>query len=247
MANKSDSFLAVHAIFRASFDRFPAIRQTCLPTLRTPAMFGIHDLTLFVLSGLLLNLTPGPDSLLVITRSAAQGWLAGAAAALGIAAGTCLHILAAALGLSALLATSATAFTLVKLMGAAYLVWLGLGLLFRRPHTQAKPAGTSAVSLRRVFLQGFLSNALNPKVALFFLAFVPQFIAPDGPDQTLAFLILGGIFNLNSLLWCLLLAVATARASARLRPGEALGRWLHRAIGGLFIALGVKLSLAGRS
>lgn len=238
MANKSDSFLAVHAIFRASFDRFPAIRQTCLPALRTPAMFGIHDLTLFVLSGLLLNLTPGPDSLLVITRSAAQGWLAGAAAALGITA---------ALGLSALLATSATAFTLVKLMGAAYLVWLGLGLLFRRPHTQAKPAGTSAVSLRRVFLQGFLSNALNPKVALFFLAFVPQFIAPDGSDQTLAFLILGGIFNLNSLLWCLLLAVATARASARLRPGEALGRWLHRAIGGLFIALGVKLSLAGRS
>jgi RhtB (resistance to homoserine/threonine) family protein len=218
-------------------------------------MFGLQDLTLFILSGLLLNMAPGPDSVLIMTRSATQGWRAGSAAALGIAAGTCVHVLAAALGLSALLATSAWAFTLIKYLGAAYLIYLGLTLLLqRRAQPQTATTATTAtangnqsptpLSRRKIFTQGFLSNALNPKVALFFLAFVPQFIAPDAPNKALAFVVLGVIFNINSLLWCHVLALFTALASRRLRLSARLASGLNRGIGALFLAFGVKLALA---
>jgi RhtB (resistance to homoserine/threonine) family protein len=214
-------------------------------------MFGIQDLTLFILSGLLLNMAPGPDSVLIMTRSATQGWRAGSAAALGIAAGTCVHVLAAALGLSALLTTSAWAFTLIKYLGAAYLIYLGLTLLMRRTaQLQAATAAASGdskptpLSRRKIFTQGFLSNALNPKVALFFLAFVPQFIAPDAPNKALAFVVLGLIFNINSLLWCHALALFTALASRRLRLSARVTDRLNRGIGALFLAFGIKLALA---
>lgn len=224
-------------------------------------MLGTHDLGLFVLSGLLLNITPGPDSLLIMARGAAHGFRAGSAAALGIGAGTCVHVTAAALGLSALLSTSAAAFTVVKLLGAAYLVYLGLGLLFRRTRAPGDadvqapgdrlgdaPAGTAAAPRwSQIFGQGFLTNVLNPKVALFFLAFVPQFIAADAPSKALAFLFLGAIFNLNGMLWCHLLAWSAASAGARVRErawSAPLGRWLNRGIGALFLAFGVRLAAA---
>ncbi|MET3134865.1 threonine/homoserine/homoserine lactone efflux protein [Oxalobacteraceae bacterium GrIS 1.11] len=209
-------------------------------------MFGIHDLALFIVSGLLLNLMPGPDSLLIVARSASQGWRAGSAAALGIGSGTMVHVLAAAVGLSALLATSATAFTVVKWLGAAYIVYIGVKLL-RGARGQGQ--GAAAISLppqpyRRIFLQGFLSNVLNPKVAIFFLAFVPQFIAADAASKQLAFIVLGCIFNVNGMLWCHALAVFTALASARLQIKPRVSAWLNRVAGGLFIALGLKLALS---
>lgn len=214
---------------------------------------GIHDIPLFIVSGLLLNIAPGPDSILIMTRSATQGWRAGSAAALGIGAGTCVHVLAAALGLSALLAASSWAFTLVKWVGAAYLVWIGLQMLLARRRRGCEAASTSgeaaasvALPLRKIFVQGFLSNVLNPKVALFFLAFVPQFIAPDAPHKALAFIVLGAIFNFNGMLWCHFLALSTAFASARLRVGGALAQWLNRAIGALFLSFGLKLALSER-
>lgn len=209
-------------------------------------MFGIQDLALFVISGLLLNIAPGPDSLLIMTRSATQGWRAGCAAALGVGAGTFVHIFAAALGLSAVLATSSAAFTVVKLVGAAYLVWVGIGMLRSRaaPAPIEAAADAPALAYRKIFLQGFLTNALNPKVAIFFLAFVPQFIAPDAPNKALAFIVLGVIFNFNGMLWCNFLAVSTALASRRLRVGARMATWLNRAIGGVFVALGVKLALS---
>lgn len=212
-------------------------------------MSGIHDLTLFIVSGLLLNLMPGPDVLLVMTRSAAQGWRAGSAAALGIGSGVMLHVLAAAIGLSALLATSATAFTLVKWIGAAYIVYVGVKLLRQTSAAQAAaPLATPPkLGYRKIFLQGFLTNVLNPKVAIFFLAFVPQFISADAPSKALAFVILGGIFNVNSMLWCHFLAVSTAFASRRLKPAPRLTGWLNRVTGGLFIALGLKLALSKQS
>jgi len=212
-------------------------------------MFGTQDLALFVISGLLLNMAPGPDSLLIMTRSAAQGWRAGSVAALGVGSGTFVHILAAALGLSAVLATSATAFLVVKLLGAAYLLYVGVGLLLQRarPPITAEAEPTSPVMpLRRIYLQGFLTNALNPKVAMFFLAFVPQFIAPDAPNKALAFIALGCLFNFNSMLWCHALAVSTAMASRRIQASEALVRWLNRLIGALFVSFGIKLALADR-
>ncbi len=213
-------------------------------------MLGIHDLPLFIVSGLLLNIAPGPDSVLIMTRSATQGWRAGSAAALGIGAGTCVHVLAAALGLSALLAASSWAFTLVKWVGAAYLVYVGLQMLLARrsaPATATHEAAAPApLSHRQIFAQGFLTNVLNPKVALFFLAFVPQFIAPDAPHKALAFVVLGAIFNVNGMLWCHFLALSTALASQRLRVGGALAQWLNRAIGALFLSFGLKLALSDR-
>src|SRR5689334_14675954 len=136
-------------------------------------MLGIHDLWLFIISGLILNITPGPDTAYIVGRSAQFGWRGGAAAALGIAAGCLVHVLACAIGLSALLAASATAFTLVKWAGAAYLCYIGIGMLLMRESESA--ASSSApedrvTSLSKVFWRGALTNVLNPKVALFFLA-----------------------------------------------------------------------------
>ncbi len=209
-------------------------------------MFGTHDLALFIASGLLLNISPGPDSLLVVTRSAAQGWRAGSAAAFGIGAGIFVHIFAAALGLSAVLAASATAFTAVKYAGAAYLLYLGIGLLVGKPNRPAAARSMrspTAHSYRKIFVQGFLTNVLNPKVALFFLAFVPQFILPESTNKALAFIVLGCIFNFNGMLWCNLLAVATGFTRSRIRAGNALSRWIGRLVGALFVSFGVKLAL----
>ena len=208
-------------------------------------MLGIHDLPLFIISGLLLNIMPGPDSLLIMTRSATQGWRAGCAAALGIGSGTLVHILAAALGLSAVLATSATAFTVVKLIGAAYILTMAVGLLRSRKQTGDVAAPVlPALPYRTIFAQGFLTNVLNPKVAIFFLAFVPQFISADAPNKALAFIVLGCIFNVNGMLWCGALSLATAKASARIKLSPAVSLWLNRVTGGLFVWLGVKLALA---
>ena len=209
-------------------------------------MFGIHDLALFVVSGLLLNIMPGPDSLLIMARSSTQGWRAGVAAALGIGTGTMVHVLAAALGLSAILATSATAFTVVKYIGAAYILYMAVGLLRTRrgsTATEAPPAVTP-LPYRKIFAQGVLTNVLNPKVALFFLAFVPQFIEAASPTKTLAFIILGCIFNFNGMLWCCGLALFTAFASARIKLNQTVSLWLNRVTGGLFVWLGIKLALA---
>lgn len=207
------------------------------------SVLGVQNLGWFVVSGLLLNMTPGPDSILVMTRSAAQGWRAGSAAALGVGAGTLVHVLAAALGLSALIATSAAAFAVLKLVGAAYLVYLGCSFW------RARPAPTRAVTVppqphRAIFAQGFWSNALNPKVALFFMAFVPQFIDPQFEHKALSFLVLGGVFCVNSLLWSHLLALTSAAAGRRVALNATVKTWLERGIGALFVSFGVKLALA---
>jgi len=211
-------------------------------------MLGIHDLGLFIVSGLLLNIAPGPDSVLIMARSATQGWRAGSAAALGVGAGTIVHILAAALGLSALLATSATAFGIIKLLGAAYLLYVGAGMLLARgkPAAAAEAPPPTALSYRKIFAQGFWTNLLNPKVALFFLAFVPQFIAPAAEHKALAFIVLGAIFDFNGMLWCHLLAWSTAVASRRVSLPGRWTAWLNRAIGAMFVGFGLRLAIAER-
>jgi threonine/homoserine/homoserine lactone efflux protein len=208
-------------------------------------VFGIHDLTLFIAAGLLLNFTPGADFLYILGRGASGGFAAGVWAALGVGAGCCLHILAAALGLSALLATSALAFTVVKWIGAAYLVYLGVSLLrSRRGLLAATTERWAPASRQRIFWQGFMTNALNPKVALFFLAFVPQFIDSSSPTKIQAFLILGAIFNTNGTLWNIFVAWSAAALSRRLALTERIGCWVNRCIGALFVTLGVRLALS---
>jgi threonine/homoserine/homoserine lactone efflux protein len=209
-------------------------------------MFGIHDLTVFIVSGLLLNIVPGPDSLLIMARSASQGFRAGSAAALGIGAGTLVHVCAAALGLSALLATSAAAFTVVKLIGAAYILYMAYELLTSK-RQDARASSTpvvTALPYATIFRQGFLTNVLNPKVALFFLAFVPQFIDAHAPGKAMAFIILGCIFNVNGMLWCHALALFTATASARLQVDPRAALWLKRATGSLFVWIGIRLAFS---
>ncbi|MFZ2123022.1 MAG: LysE family translocator [Rhodoferax sp.] len=213
-------------------------------------MFGTQNLALFVVAGLLLNIAPGPDSLLIMSRSATQGWRAGSAAALGIGTGTIIHIFAAALGLSAVLATSSTAFMVVKYLGAAYLLYVGLSLLRAKkmPATDVDSSlATPALSLRRIYFQGFLTNVLNPKVALFFLAFVPQFISPQALNKTLAFIALGCIFNFNGMLWCHFLAVSSAFASRRIQASRSVALWLNRLIGTVFVSFGIKLAITERN
>jgi threonine/homoserine/homoserine lactone efflux protein len=209
-------------------------------------MLGIHGLWLFIVSGLLLNVTPGPDTAYIVGRSVQLGWRGGAAAALGVSAGCLVHVFAAAIGLSALLAASSAAFTLVKWAGAAYLCFMGVKMLLSRqpaPDDGVATTAGGAISLRQVFWQGALTNALNPKVALFFLAFLPQFVAADSPHQALAFLLLGLIFIFNGTLWCLGVAAFAARAASRVRQSGRGLALLHRALGGLFVYLGVRVAL----
>ncbi|MGF6430125.1 MULTISPECIES: LysE family translocator [Bradyrhizobium] len=206
-------------------------------------MLGIHELWLFVLSGLLLNVTPGPDTAYIIGRTIQLGWRGGAAAAIGISSGCLVHVLGAAIGLSALLMASSTAFLAVKLVGAAYLVLTGLQMLLARAKPIADITGQGGeTSISRVFWQGALTNILNPKVALFFLAFLPQFVAADSPHKTLAFLVLGLIFITGGTLWCLGLAAFAARAAGRIRQSAGVIAWINRSLGALFIYLGVRVA-----
>lgn len=209
-------------------------------------MFGTHDLALFVVSCVLLNITPGADTLFVATRSASQGLKAGVAAALGIGSGCLVHVLAAAVGLSAVLAASSWAFTLMKYVGAAYLVYIGLSFLFKKDKPAAASAAQTpaitATPLPLVWRQGFLTNVLNPKVALFFLAFMPQFIDAAAPQKALAFVLLGAIFTCTGTLWCICVAWLSARLRS-LQVGRGVVRWLERVVGGLFVALGIRLAV----
>jgi len=206
-------------------------------------MFGTQDLLLFVFSALLLNITPGPDTLYIVGRSSTQGLKAGVTAALGISAGIMAHVTAAALGLSAIFAASATAFATLKLAGAAYLVYVGISLLRSRV-VEAGAVAPEGAALRTVFIQGFWTNVLNPKVALFFLAFLPQFVDLDAPGKVTPLLFLGLLFNVNGTLWNLFVAWSSARVGrAVLTPGPA-ATWFNRSVGTLFIYLGVRLALA---
>jgi threonine/homoserine/homoserine lactone efflux protein len=210
-------------------------------------MLGIHELWLFVLSGLLLNITPGPDMAYILGRGIQLGWRGGAAAAIGISCGCLVHVFGVAIGLSALLMASSAAFAVVKLIGAAYLFFTGLQMLLSRPRPIADVAAPGdAIPLRRVFWQGALTNALNPKVALFFLAFLPQFVAADSPHKALAFLLLGLIFIFNGTLWCLGVAAFAARAAGRIRRSQGVMVWINRVLGGLFVYLGFRVATLAR-
>ena len=211
-------------------------------------MPGIHDFGLFIASGLLLNIVPGPDTAYIVGRSIQMGWRGGVAATLGISTGCLSHVFAAALGLSALLVASATAFTAVKWAGAAYLCYVGLTMLLSRPKTPdaGDQGDRKPVSLSRAFWQGALTNVLNPKVAMFFLAFLPQFVESNAPHKALAFLMLGLIFIFNGTLWCLAVAIVAARAAGGVRKSSRVVAWINRGIGALLIYLGGRIALAHR-
>lgn len=212
-----------------------------------------HQLLLFILAGWLLNLTPGPDVLYIVRHALREGTRAGIVAGLGITAGCFVHAAAATLGVGALLAASAVAFDALRWLGAGYLLWMGVKLLVAPagaptgPAAEAAaPAAAQALPLRTVFLGGFWTNVLNPKVAIFFLAFLPQFIAPDARDKTAAFIALGVLFNVNSIPVNCGWALAAGWMAQRPQVRRALG-WLDRAAGALFVSFGLRLALADNS
>ena len=203
-------------------------------------MFGTHGLWAFLAASFLLWLTPGPDTMYILARSIAQGRRAGVMSALGIGSGLLIHTLLAAFGLSAILAASAWAFAAVKTAGAAYLVYLGLKTL----RGKIGPLATqelSSVSSWRVYREGVLCSTLNPKVAIFFLALLPQFVDPAAGLGPMPFLFLGAIFVAGGTLWCLGQAMCAASATRTIRRNPALLRWLERLSGCVYIALGLDL------
>ena len=207
-------------------------------------MFDVHTLALFLTATLALNLTPGPDMLYVIARSAAEGRKAGIVSALWIAGGTVFHTAAVALGVVSLLAAVPVAFLIVKYAGAAYLIYLGIRAL-RSDAPLAAPVVEHA-RLSVIFRQGVITNVLNPKVALFFLAFLPQFVDPARGDPALQVIVLGLLFNVSGTLVNLAVALASSRVAARLRRTSGTTRVVQRATGVLFIGLGARLAYGVR-
>lgn len=206
-------------------------------------MLGISDFGLFLAAVLLLNATPGPDTAYIVGRSIAQGRSAGLMSALGISAGCCVHALASAVGLSAILAASATAFTFIKLAGGAYLIYLGVRMVLAKPGAIASSAATGDVrSLQTIFWQAMVTNVLNPKVILFFLAFIPQFVRSDATQKTLAFLLLGVAFAVISMCWNSGTAFLAGTLARRAGRNPQVRLWLERMVGACFVVLGAKLA-----
>ncbi|MDD5029121.1 MAG: LysE family translocator [Rhodoferax sp.] len=209
------------------------------------------QLLMFIVAGWLLNLTPGPDVLVIVTQALRHGVRAGLATALGVVSGCFVHVLLAALGVGALLAASHTAFTVLKWAGALYLLWAGWRLLRSGPadaiELKAASAGDTGASgqksLQKSYAFGFWTNVLNPKVALFFLAFVPQFIAADAPHRTLSFLLLGLLFNVNSLPINFGYALLAGWAAQRRVLVQSMLPRLERVAGLMLVGFGVRLAL----
>ena len=206
--------------------------------------FGIANFGLFVTAVLLLNATPGPDTAYIVGRSIAQGRTAGLLSALGISVGCCVHALASALGLSAILAASATAFTLIKLAGGIYLIYLGARMVFSKPAQAAVDTTRDVRSHRKIFWQAMVTNVLNPKVILFYLAFIPQFVRADAPNKTLAFFVLGATFAVISMGWNSGTALLAGTLARRASGSPKVKLWLERVVGTTFVALGARLALA---
>ena len=207
-------------------------------------MLDVNSLLLFMTATIILNITPGPDMLYVIARSVGQGRAAGIASSLGIAAGCFVHILAVTFGLASLMMAVPAAYEIIKYAGAAYLIYLGIRILITR---QTKNAETpiEEASLQKIFLQGVITNVLNPKVALFFLAFLPQFVNREA-NVAAQIIFLGVLFNTSGTLVNVIVALVASYTGIQFKTrigNSSVFRWLT---GGVFIGLGVRLALLER-
>ncbi|WP_046212977.1 LysE family translocator [Paenibacillus wulumuqiensis] len=208
-------------------------------------MWGIEHYWLFVLSSILLNITPGSDTIYILSRSMFQGRQAGLMSVYGIVSGSLVHTLLAGLGLSLILMQSALAFNLVKWIGAGYLIWMGIRALMARKEEGTMLKQVEQRPLRKIYLQGMLTNVLNPKVALFYLAFIPQFVSPSQGMGPIPFLLLGLTFSATGLLWCILLVLFSSKMSDRLQSSR-VSRYLNKITGGIFVLLGLNLLRTSR-
>jgi len=204
----------------------------------------LHSLLLFMAAGLALNVTPGPDMLYVAARSTSEGRAAGIVSSLGIATGTLFHIAAVALGLAALLAAVPVAYAAVRIGGAIYLVYLGVRAL--AAHSAVSTRSVTRAPLATIFRQGVITNVLNPKVALFFLAFLPQFVDPARGNPAVQIVVLGLIFDTSGTIVNAAVALGASRAADGVRAGSRSGAILRKVTGSIFIGLGLRLALTAR-
>lgn len=210
-------------------------------------MFGIENYGIFLLSGILLNLTPGSDTIYILGRSMGQGKKAGVISALGISSGALIHTLMVALGLSVILAKSAIAFNFIKYLGAGYLIYLGIKTLVYKKEIVVESGEDKKASLKKVYFEGIITNLFNPKVALFFLAFLPQFINPLNNYGAIPFLLLGFTFITTGTIWCVLLAVFSSYMTNKIRREKKISILLNKLTGIIFVGLGLNLLRAKMS
>ncbi|MBW7455362.1 LysE family translocator [Paenibacillus sepulcri] len=203
-------------------------------------MVGITSFGLFLLTALLMNITPGTDTMYIVSRSVSQGKKAGIYSVLGISTGSLVHTFLAAVGLSVILTTSVVLFTIIKIIGAGYLIYLGVRMLIQKS-SNLELKDTKSMSLKKIYTQGLLTNVTNPKVALFFISFLPQFISGDNTYGPLPFIILGLSFVMTGTVWCLLVAIFSSYATKKLRNNPKVEFILNKITGIIFIGLGIKL------
>jgi len=205
-------------------------------------------LALFVTASLALYISPGPDMLYIASRSIAQGRAAGVASAFGVFAGLLVHMLAASMGLAAVLVLWPIAYLVVKWLGVLYLAYLGLKILLDRNGGMALPGGNSAEhpDYRRLFRQGLFVNLLNPKIALFFMAFLPQFVDAEKGSIPLQMLFFGSLFNAGGFLWVLFLAVLFGAIGNRIASRPGIWGWQRWITGSVLLALAANLAFAQR-
>ena len=205
-------------------------------------MYGIENYMGFIIAGLILNLTPGADTMYILTRSISQGRRAGIYSVLGITTGGLIHTTFAAFGLSLVLAKSALAFNIIKYVGVAYLVYLGIKLIIEKNNIFDNDSQRiDKTNLFKIYRQGLLTNLLNPKVALFFLSLLPQFIDPQYTNGPVPFLILGVTFVTTGTIWCLILAYSASFITKTLRENDKIGKIMQKLSGIIFIGLGIKI------
>lgn len=210
-------------------------------------MTGIINFETFILAGILLNLTPGNDTIFILSRSIAQGKQAGIMSVLGIATGSIIHTTLAAFGLSIIISKSIIAFTIIKYAGAVYLAYIGYKMLTDRSQLDTETTSTDRkINLKKIYRDGVITNVLNPKVALFFIAFLPQFIDPSYKNTVLPFMMLGITFTITGTAWCLVLASFASAISNKLKYNKKLSGYINKTCGAVLIGLGIKVALTGR-
>jgi threonine/homoserine/homoserine lactone efflux protein len=210
------------------------------------AFAGIHNFTSFLLAGILLNLIPGNDTIYIVSRTIAQGKKAGLFSVFGIATGSLVHTTLAAFGLSLIIAKSIVAFNILRFAGAVYLAYLGIKMFY------GKRKGIDTVQVTKqplyvIYYQAVITNVLNPKVALFFISFLPQFINPEFSKPYLSFMLLGLTFTTTGTLWCIVLALFASVISSALKRSSAFSGWINKLCGLTLIGLGIKVALTNKS
>ncbi|MBH0163970.1 LysE family translocator [Fictibacillus sp. 7GRE50] len=202
-------------------------------------MYGVINYEAFLLTGILLNLIPGTDTMYIIGRSMSQGRKAGVYSVLGIITGSLVHTLFVAFGLSLILVKSVFLFNTIKIIGVIYLVYLGIRMILDKSNLSFQ-AATDSLNIRKIYIQGMLTSLTNPKVSMFFIAFLPQFIDTKAVGP-IPFLILGLTFTATGLLWCLFVAYFSSYVTKKLRGNQKIGTVLNKLTGLIFIGMGIKL------